>query len=100
MAVALAMVALEDRLRSIVREELTRAAAAPGEPDGDDAMWNADRVAKALGRSPEAVRRAHERGTLGVEAIRVGKRALRWRARDVRALATRGRARSGAKLGS
>ncbi len=72
-----------ERTRVMIREELARASTA-GDPDD---LWAADRVAKALGSSPVAVRRAHERGTLGVEAVRVGKRSLRWRAGDVRALA-------------
>lgn len=72
-----------ERIRDIVRQELARAAGA-GDPDE---LWTAERAARARGMSPAAFRRAHERGTLGIEAIKVGKRALRWRAGDVRALA-------------
>lgn len=72
-----------DNLRAVMREELARASTA-GDPDQ---LLSAEQVAKAVGKTPAAVRRAHERGTLGIEAIKVGRRSLRWRAGDVRALA-------------
>jgi hypothetical protein len=73
-----------DAFRLIVREELAKASSA-GDPDE---LWDANRAAKALGTTPAALRRARERGTLGIEAVKVGRRSLRWRAGDVRALAT------------
>jgi hypothetical protein len=74
---------LLERARLLVREELARASTA-GDPDQ---LLDAAQVAKMLSSTPAAVRRAHERGTLGVDAVRVGRRSLRWRAGDVRALA-------------
>lgn len=51
-----------------------------------DELWPTERAYKALGyRTPGALRKANERGTAPVKAIRMGKRALRWRAGDVRA---------------
>jgi hypothetical protein len=70
-----------ERFRAILREE--RSLPAAGDPNE---LWKADRAAKAIGKTTDAFRRAHERGTLGIEAVRIGKRSLRWRAGDVLAL--------------
>jgi hypothetical protein len=80
-AVAAAMDQALERFRAILREERSLPPAAdPNE------LWKADRAAKAIGKTTDAFRRAHERGTLGIEAVRIGKRSLRWRAGDVLAL--------------
>lgn len=71
----------------LIEQKLARASAA-GDPDQ---LLDAAQVGRAIRKTAAAVRRAHERGTLGIEAVKVGKRSLRWRAGDVRALAAQGR---------
>jgi hypothetical protein len=72
------------RVTERLREEFARAAP---QVDPEEELWGVARVAKALGKTTDAVHRANERGTLGIEPVRIGKRSLRWRAGDVRVLA-------------
>lgn len=77
-AVEIALARFEERLRAIIREEMSR-----GPAVNPDELWRAEQCAKAVACSTAAWLKAHERGTLLISPVRVGKRGWRWRAGDV-----------------
>jgi hypothetical protein len=80
-AVRAAVAPLEVEIRALL-EELAQLRAVIPVPS----LLDAAEVGRITGRSAAAIRRAHERGTLGIEGVRVGKRSWRWRRGDVLAL--------------
>ena len=83
---------LDAVVRRAVREEVP--AATHGDPDE---LLDAEQAAKLVGMTPAALRRAAERGTFPVDALRIGRR-LRWRRGDLVALRRQHGARRSARM--
>jgi hypothetical protein len=75
-------VALADLLPRAVEEALATTIAALHVGDVGDEVVDAEQAGIMLGMNAPALRRANERGTAPVGAIRIGRR-LRWRRRDL-----------------